>query len=169
MQMFCFLLFHKIRKLSAVFFSFFSFCCSDLISSALYLSSRILFSASSSLLLNPSSIFFQWLYSALWLLFDTFLYFLPLLKFSLCLSVLPCLVSIFMTVILNSLLGKQTTYLHFIKISFWGLVLSFLWNIFLFLTFPDFLCWFLCIKQPTLPVLQEWFLVGDEPYCSALS
>lgn len=53
-----YMLSHKFLKLSSLFFILFSFCYSGLSSSILSFSSLILSSASSALLLNPSSVFF---------------------------------------------------------------------------------------------------------------
>lgn len=126
--------------------------------------SSILSSASSTLLLNPSNIFFpvQWYSSALWLLFHNFFsFFLSLLlKFSLCsFNLLLNLMSIFMTIFWN--LYHYISYLHCVK--FFVVVFSrvlfccFVWNIFQCLQIlPDFcVCFFVLDETDVSPSHKE--------------
>ena len=98
------LMFFKSLKLSSLFKFLFSFCCSVWVSStALSSWLLILFSASSSLLLNPYCVFFSYvlqLCDFCLVLYYIFFLFVELLTY---LSILLSLESIFMPIILNSI------------------------------------------------------------------
>lgn len=151
---------------------FFSFCCSDWIP----LPFLLIFSSSSSLLLNPSYVYFSsvivQLCDCYWVLsycsvslltfcVPPFFSFMGLMEFS------EHLYDHYFEFFIRSL-----TSLHFIKDFSCALTLLFhLEHIPLFLHFPwhFVLVSTLQLKQPPLPILKEWPCVGDKAYPSTLS
>ena len=118
---FFFMLYQRSLKISSYFLILFSFYHSVwIISIALSSSSLMCFSASSSLLLNPSSVFFSSIITSIW-------YFLIFLFVKVIIVFIPSSPK-FSGPLYNryfELLIKWVAYIHFIKVFFWGFVLFF--------------------------------------------